>query len=92
MIEIVMNFLEKIGYRPESYAKSRSQLHDVTHVIYGSLADIFVSNDDRLRLKARAAYSYLGIRTRVRSFDEFQQMVGPPPVESEQPEEATTDT
>lgn len=70
-IELAMNFLESVRYRPEQVKKSRSRIHDVTHCIYASGCEEFVTNDKRLYDKVRAAYRFFGIPTRVLMLEEF---------------------
>jgi len=73
-ITVILNFLEKIGYNQEennSIVKLRSRMHDVTHAIYGSQADYFVTNDRRFRMKLDATYKYLDIPCSVISPDDF---------------------
>jgi hypothetical protein len=70
-IELVMNFLEQVRYRPEHVSKSRSRMHDVTHCIYASACQQFVTNDKRLYDKASAVYRYFGVPTRVLMLEEF---------------------
>lgn len=73
-ITVILNFLEKIGYNQEennSVVKLRSRMHDVTHAIYGSQADYFVTNDRRFRMKLNATYKYLDIPCIVISPDDF---------------------
>lgn len=70
-INMTMNILEEIRYRPETVQKSRSRLHDVTHTIYGAYCEEFITNDKKLFNKAKATYSFLGIPTNVISLSEF---------------------
>jgi len=70
-IELAMNFLEDVRYRPEHVTKSRSRMHDVTHCIYATGCQQFVTNDKRLYYKARAVYRYFGVPTRVLTLEEF---------------------
>lgn len=70
-IEVTMNFLEQVRYRPEPVRKSRSRMHDVTHCIYASGCEQFVTNDKRLYDKAKAVYRYFGVPTRVLTLEEF---------------------
>ncbi|WOH37678.1 hypothetical protein RI844_00090 [Thalassotalea fonticola] len=65
------NLIEKLGYYRESTKKSRSRLHDVSHIIYGKYSDIFVTNDTKLLNKARAIYFFLDINTQVLTLEEF---------------------
>lgn len=73
-LELVMNHLEEIRYRPEKVSKSRSRMHDVTHAIYAASTDYLVSNDPRFLEKARVAYQYLGIKTKVLSLERFMEL------------------
>lgn len=57
-IEITFCYLEAIRYRPEAVKKSRSRMHDVSHAIYGSIADLLVTDDDRFSKKVQAVYKY----------------------------------
>lgn len=70
-IEITFCYLESIRYRPEAVKKSRSRMHDVSHAIYGSIADILVTDDDRFSKKLQAVYKYWGIETEILSTDDF---------------------
>ncbi|EPS0984746.1 hypothetical protein ACVBOS_004295 [Vibrio vulnificus] len=70
-IEITFCYLESIRYRPEAVKKSRSRMHDVSHAIYGSIADILVTDDDRFSKKVQAVYEYWGIQTEILSTDGF---------------------
>ncbi len=73
-VTIILNFLEKIGYNQEEnnkLVKLRSRMHDVTHAIYGSQANYFVTNDHRFRKKLEAVYIFLEIPCKVISLDQF---------------------
>lgn len=70
-IEVAMNFLEDVRYRPEHVTKSRSRMHDVTHCIYATGCQQFVTHDRRLYDKVRAVYRYFGVPTRVLTLEEF---------------------
>jgi|LADL02.1.fsa_nt_gi hypothetical protein len=41
------------------------RIHDVSHAIYGSYADVFATNDKKLRKSSEAIYAYTGIETRI---------------------------
>lgn len=69
--EITFNYLEEIRYRPDSAKKYRSHLHDVSHAIYASHTDYFITNDAKFAHKARAAYDFLGARTKVIDYSDF---------------------
>jgi len=70
-IEIAMNFLEEIRYRPEHIKKSRSRIHDVTHSIYATGCEFLVTHDKRFHHKVKAVYRYFDIPTKVLTLDEF---------------------
>lgn len=70
-INILANWLEKIGFYRENVKASRSRLHDVSHMIYGSYSDFFVTNDNKLLNKTRAVYSFLTIKTKILTMAEF---------------------
>lgn len=71
ILELAFNYLELIRYKPESIKKSRSRIHDCSHAIYASSADIFVTNDKRFLDKIKAVYNYFSINTKILSLDEF---------------------
>lgn len=71
VLELLMNYLEGIRFRPEGVKMYRSRMHDVTHSIYATKADYFITGDDRFYHKARAVYDYLGVPTKVLSRKEF---------------------
>lgn len=62
-IEKIFEFLELIRYFPDKSTQFLSGLHDTTHAIYASYCDVFVTNDKKLRKKAKATYNWLGINT-----------------------------
>ena len=71
IIEITMNYIEEVRYKPEKISKSRSRMHDISHSIYATAADYFVSNDQRFVSKIKATYNYFGIPTKVMTLDQF---------------------
>lgn len=70
-VNMLANWLEMIGYNREPESNSRSRMHDVSHIIYASYADLIVSNDRKLREKAVAIYSILEMPTKVLKLDEY---------------------
>lgn len=75
MMQIVFNKLEEIRYRPEKKRKYRSRLHDVSHAIYATYCDYFITEDSRLADKAKAAYAYLRQETKVAGIKDFELMI-----------------
>ncbi|RON91648.1 hypothetical protein [Pseudomonas fluorescens] len=76
VFEILMNYLEEIRFRPEDINKSRSRMHDVTHAIYATKADYFITGDVRFYHKVRAIYDYLRVPTTVLTLNEFLKSEG----------------
>jgi len=70
-IDNLVCFLELIGFYSDRLNQYRSNLHDISHLIYASKADYFVSGDKKTRCKAKAVYSFLNIETKVIDKDEF---------------------
>lgn len=70
-VNITANLLEKIGYHREKENKSRSRLHDVSHIIYGAYSDVFVSADKKMIKKSKAIYCMLEVPTKVLDLNEF---------------------
>ncbi|MOA10043.1 hypothetical protein D3C78_1299130 [compost metagenome] len=71
VFEILMNYLEELRFKPEKVKMARSRMHDVTHAIYATKANFFVTGDDRFCHKVRVAYTYLGVPTKIMHLDEF---------------------
>ena len=58
-IELSMNYLEEIRYKPEKVTKYRSRTHDVSHAIYATSADYFISRDKKFVAKIRAISCFI---------------------------------
>jgi len=71
VFEEVFNYLEEIRYRPDAASKYRSHLHDVSHAIYASNANYFITADAKFAQKVRAAYAFLEVETQVIGYSEF---------------------
>ncbi|MGL5256126.1 MAG: hypothetical protein ACRC76_03725 [Proteocatella sp.] len=64
--EGLFEILNVNGYRSEKdYNKAVSSIHDVSHAIYGSYCDIFITCDLNFYKKIKAVYYYIGIKTEV---------------------------
>ena len=74
-IEVLMKILLHIGYHSDKVSHARSSTHDITHAHYATKCDVFVSNDKKLRSRVAATYHYLGVHTKVLSYDEFKEML-----------------
>ena len=74
VITTILNTLEIAGYHQEKSNKStkiRSRMHDVSHAIYGSTAEYFVTNDSRFYHKLKATFYFLNLPCKVLSLREF---------------------
>ena len=60
-ISILFDFLETIGYKSNGEKYYRSMMHDVTHSIYATKSDIFITNDKKLKMRVEAIYLFLEI-------------------------------
>ena len=73
-VEMSARYLEKLGFFREKKRNYRSRLHDVSHIIYSSYCDIFITNDKKLYNKTKAIYTFLKIDTKIYLKDEFIEM------------------
>ena len=48
-----------------------ARLYDAAYTYFAQVCDVLVTNDKRMRVKTKAVYSFLGVKTRVLSVDEF---------------------
>lgn len=65
--EIMFDFLDIVNFRREK--KSRSKMHDVSHAIYGTKADIFITQDKAFFRRCSLVYGLLSVETDVRYVD-----------------------
>jgi len=71
-IDFLLKVLNIFGFRKEHGQKRvENRIHDVSHAVYGSYADIFVSNDRKLRHSVMAVYSFISIQTHILNREEF---------------------
>ncbi|KAF0809621.1 hypothetical protein A167_01692 [Alcanivorax sp. S71-1-4] len=73
-IDFLLRFMEKVGYRAEAAGRYRSRMHDVSHAIYATGAEILVIGDAKFRDKVKAVYGFLGVPVLVMSKAEFMAM------------------
>ncbi|SEJ66220.1 hypothetical protein SAMN05660742_11316 [Propionispira arboris] len=60
--EKLFELLNANGYcKEKDYGKAVSSIHDVSHAIYGSYCDIFITCDHSFYKKLKAVYYYLGL-------------------------------
>lgn len=68
LIELLFQFLYKINYFKEKNKKSstyRSKVFDVTHCIFATQMDYFVTADKRLFYKMKVIFDFLDIKTKL---------------------------
>lgn len=70
----IVNIIEVLDNNPESPKKYQSHLHDVTHLIYATHSDIFVTNDKRLRAKASEIYDFFKIPCKIIDYADFENL------------------
>ena len=64
--------LDVVCYRHDKDHAAR--LYDSSHAFFGQYCDFLVTNDKRMTTKTEAVYSYLGVRSKVLTADEFLLM------------------
>lgn len=65
----LFNLLDSLFYWKDD--KHINRLYDSAHACYAQYCDILVTNDRRMAIKAKAIYSYLGVKTIVKSSEEY---------------------
>ncbi len=68
LMEILFNFLYRINFYKESGKKTvyRSKIFDVTHCIFATQMNYFITSDKRLFYKMKVIYNFLGIKTKIK--------------------------
>lgn len=65
-LDSLFNILNAFGFQKEHAQKRiENRIHDVSHAIYGSYADLFVTNDGSLRKSSEAIYSLTSIKSKI---------------------------
>ncbi|GFE97826.1 hypothetical protein [Gluconobacter sp. Gdi] len=73
-ISFLFDALNRLEFRKEHSAiRIKNRVHDVSHAIYASFSDIFVTNDKDLYHLAKAIFPFLNIKTEVITREEFIQ-------------------
>ncbi len=73
-IEFLYEVLQECGYNSDKKNTAVSGIYDTSHIIYATYCDFFVTNDTRLAKRVKAIYYYLGIGTKVVTFEEFSKL------------------
>ena len=72
LIECLSRILYKCGYKRDAKLNLvNSGEYDISHLIYATACDLFVTNDEKLRLRAKAIYYFIGAPVDVLSLDEY---------------------
>ena len=75
LFELIFDFLDYIGYKNDKRAikknKYRSRMHDISHSIYATKANYFMTNDDNFSSKTIAIYQLFNFKTKVIGFDDL---------------------
>ena len=76
VIEFLHNLLSGCGYnRDKKTRTSISGIHDIQHSIFATYCDYFISEDVTFSKRAKAVYNFLGVKTQIISFNQFESMV-----------------
>lgn len=75
-MEELSKLIDVLDNNPEPTRLYRSHLHDVTHLIYASHADYFITDDKRLRKKFEEVKRFFGFNTLLLSFKESPFYIG----------------
>jgi len=64
--DCLYNVLNAFGFQKvHSEHRIEGRMHDVSHAIYAYYADMFVTNDGKLRKSSDAIYAYTGVKTQI---------------------------
>lgn len=74
-ISTLFNLLDFVGFWKDKKTErsNLARMYDSSHTYFSSCCDLFVSNDHRARNKAKAAYVFYKIDTKVLSSEEFMK-------------------
>jgi hypothetical protein len=72
-ISTLFNLLDFVGFWKDKKTErsNLARMYDSSHTYFSSCCDLFVSNDQRARNKAKVAYAFYKIDTKVLSLEEF---------------------
>lgn len=80
LLELTIEFLHFIltenGYCKEKNEHAAiSGVHDISHSIYATYCDVFVTKDLRLKQRSEAIYKFLNINTKILTLDDFRNEI-----------------
>lgn len=72
-INTIFNFLDVVGYWRDSQTDKSdlARMYDAGHTFFASGCDYFISEDKRARNKAKVAYEFCNIKTKVLSLEDL---------------------
>ena len=70
IIEMLANLLDNMGYWKDKIKNAHNRMNDVTHIIYGTFSDKFITIDKRMFRRAKAIYDFLRVDNEVLYFDQ----------------------
>lgn len=72
-INSIFNFMDIVGYWKDKQTEKSdlARMYDAGHTYYASGCDFFISDDRRARNKAKVAYEFCNIKTKVLSLEEL---------------------
>ena len=68
----LFNLLDSVFYWKDEHNINR--LYDSSHACHAQYCDMLVTNDRRMAIKAKAIYSYFGVKTQVKNSDEYLRL------------------
>lgn len=71
VIESLLKILQFIGYHSDNEKSFRSATHDISHALYATKCNIFVTNDKKFSYRIKAVYSYMGVQTDIMNFNTY---------------------
>lgn len=72
IIELLARILSRCGYNRDTTVRTfNSGEYDITHMIYATYCDFFITKDTRLYNRAKAIYYYMDVPTTVLSWAEW---------------------
>ncbi len=67
--------LDLVGYKSDNNSTTSNLITDAFHAFYGAHCDIFLSEDKKLKEKAKVVYEEFGIETIIWSANEFSEFI-----------------
>ncbi|WP_299162817.1 hypothetical protein [uncultured Tenacibaculum sp.] len=66
VIHSLYNVLDNLGYKTDKNERTiKSSLYDIDHLVYASCSDFFITDDKKMKLRAKQIYDFLKIKTKI---------------------------